>query len=72
VKLKELGKVLSDIANNPTVISDQDFEKKLKDVQGVVEALWNEARHGAGSMSHVKILLCMCYNAGGALNFATA
>ncbi|GFG33810.1 hypothetical protein Cfor_03510 [Coptotermes formosanus] len=49
VKLKELGKVLSDIANNPTVISDQDFEKKLKDVQGVVEALWNEARHGAGS-----------------------
>jgi coxsackievirus/adenovirus receptor len=55
VKLKELEKVLSDIASNPTVISDQDFEKKLKDVQGIVEQLWNEARQGAGSMIHITI-----------------
>lgn len=48
-KLKELEKVLSNIASNPTVISDQVFEKKLKDVQGFVEQLWNDARHGAGS-----------------------
>jgi coxsackievirus/adenovirus receptor len=55
VKLKELEKVLGDIASSPTVISDQDFEKKLKDVQGIVEQLWNEARQGAGSMIHITI-----------------
>lgn len=60
VRLKELEKVLTDIASNPTVISDQDFENKLKDVQGIVEQLWNEARHGAGSMIHIRTLLCAC------------
>jgi len=48
-KLQELERVLSNIASNPTVISDQDFEKKLKDVQGFVEGLWNDAKQGAGS-----------------------
>ncbi|XP_069688400.1 laminin subunit gamma-1 [Periplaneta americana] len=48
-KLKELEKVLSDIESNPTVINDQNFENKLKDVQDVVERLWNDAKHGAGS-----------------------
>lgn len=53
VKLKELEKVLSDIASNPTVISDQDFENKLKEVERIMEQLWNEARHGAGSMIYM-------------------
>jgi len=52
-KLQELERVLSNIASNPTVISDQDFEKKLKDVQGFVEGLWNDAKQGAGSMNHI-------------------
>jgi coxsackievirus/adenovirus receptor len=56
-KLQELENVLSNIASNPTLISDQGFENKLKDVQGFVEGLWNDARHGAGSMSHIKVLL---------------
>ncbi|KAJ9596346.1 hypothetical protein L9F63_012621, partial [Diploptera punctata] len=48
-KLEELEKVLLDIANNPTVISDEDFEKKLKDVQDIVDRLWKDAKQGAGS-----------------------
>ncbi|PSN35327.1 Laminin subunit gamma-1, partial [Blattella germanica] len=48
-KLEQLQSVLRDIANNPTVISDEDFEKKLKDVQAIVDRLWNEAKHGAGT-----------------------
>jgi len=54
-KLQELERVLSNIASNPTVISDQDFEKKLKDVQRFVEELWNDAKQGAGSMNHMKV-----------------
>jgi coxsackievirus/adenovirus receptor len=68
-KLKELEKVLSNIASSPTVISDQDFEKKLRDVQGFVEGLWNDARRGAGSMIHIKILCYIFYNDGEDLNF---
>jgi coxsackievirus/adenovirus receptor len=52
-RLRELEKVLRDIASSPTVISDEDFEKKLQEVQRIVEGLWNEARHGAGGMTYM-------------------
>ena len=48
-KLQELEKVLNDIASNPTVINDEDFEKKLRDVQEIVEKLSDDAKHGTGS-----------------------
>lgn len=71
-KLQELEKVLSNIASNPTVISDQDFERKLKEAQGFVEELWNDAKHRAGSMSHIKICLACFTLLGETWNSGTA
>ena len=48
VKLRELEKLLDDIANSPTVIDDADFEDKLREVQASVEALEKEAKYGIG------------------------
>nr|CAD7262431.1 unnamed protein product [Timema shepardi] len=47
-KLNELKLVLSNIARDPTVINDTNFENKLRDVQFKVEDLWNRAKQGAG------------------------
>nr|CAD7454512.1 unnamed protein product [Timema tahoe] len=47
-KLNELKHVLSNIASDPTVINDTNFENKLRDVQFKVEDLWNRAKQGAG------------------------
>lgn len=47
-KLRELEKLLEDIANSPTVIDDADFENKLKEVQLRVENLEKEVKFGIG------------------------
>lgn len=49
-KLESLKKVLDDIASNPTVISDENFDKKLKQVEEAVADLWNKAKVAIGSM----------------------
>ncbi|KAK6627638.1 hypothetical protein RUM44_010117 [Polyplax serrata] len=49
-KLRELEKLLDDIANSPTVIDDAEFEDKLKEVQTRVEALEKEAKFGVGGI----------------------
>ncbi|XP_067003262.1 laminin subunit gamma-1 [Anabrus simplex] len=48
-KLAELEKVLNDIASSPTVISDEEFDKKLNEVERIVDDLWNDAKRGAGT-----------------------
>ncbi|XP_075230002.1 laminin subunit gamma-1 isoform X2 [Lycorma delicatula] len=42
--LKHLDSVLGDIAANPTVINDEEFEHKLREVLAKVEQLWNDAK----------------------------
>ncbi|RZF38368.1 hypothetical protein LSTR_LSTR009263 [Laodelphax striatellus] len=42
--LRQLDKILGDIAANPTVINDADFENKLREVMARVDRLWNEAK----------------------------
>ncbi|XP_018901355.2 laminin subunit gamma-1 isoform X1 [Bemisia tabaci] len=44
--LTYLGKVLSDIANTPTIIDDQDFKNKLRDVSQSIDTLWKETGSG--------------------------
>ncbi|VVC25129.1 Hypothetical protein CINCED_3A009745 [Cinara cedri] len=46
--LRKLEKVLKDINNNPTVINDEDFEQKLKEVQVSVNELENNAKLTTG------------------------
>uniref|UniRef100_A0A1B6D2A0 Laminin subunit gamma-1 n=1 Tax=Clastoptera arizonana TaxID=38151 RepID=A0A1B6D2A0_9HEMI len=45
--LNELNKVLKNIADNPTVISDSEFEENLLKVTASVDQLWKEALAGA-------------------------
>ncbi|XP_039287282.1 laminin subunit gamma-1 [Nilaparvata lugens] len=42
--LRRLDGILADIAANPTVINDADFEAKLHEVMARVDRLWNEAK----------------------------
>lgn len=42
--LRKLENVLKDINNNPTVINDEQFEKKLKEVQAYVNELEKNAK----------------------------
>lgn len=66
VKLKELEKLLDNIANSPTVIDDADFENKLKEVQTKVENLEREAKFGVGGtysfffLLFKSSILCLC------------
>ncbi|XP_054274289.1 laminin subunit gamma-1-like isoform X2 [Macrosteles quadrilineatus] len=46
--LKHLNSVLKEIQDNPTVIDDVDFDKKLHVVQEYVEDLWRDARDATG------------------------
>lgn len=48
-KLKQLQNVLKDINNNPTVVNDERFEEKLKEVQSYVSDLEKEAKAATGS-----------------------
>ncbi|XP_063244920.1 laminin subunit gamma-1 isoform X2 [Bacillus rossius redtenbacheri] len=47
-RLGELRAVLENIASDPTVSNDTNFERKLRDVQEKVEDLWTRARLGSG------------------------
>lgn len=46
--LKNLEKVLKDINEHPTVINDEDFEFKLKEVQSYVNELEKNAKLATG------------------------
>jgi len=48
-KLDKLVELLSNITDNPHIINDVDFERKLTEVQQRVDQLWNDAKKGAGS-----------------------
>ena len=41
IRLKEL---LDNITSTPTIVDDEEFEKKLDEVQERVDALYNEAK----------------------------
>lgn len=46
--LRKLEKVLKDINNNPTVVNDEEFENKLKEVQSYVNKLEQDVKSGTG------------------------
>jgi len=46
--LRKLENVLKDINNNPTVINDEEFEQKLKEVQSYVNELETNTKLAAG------------------------
>lgn len=46
--LRKLEKVLKDINNSPTVINDEEFEQKLKEVQLYVNELEKDAKLATG------------------------
>lgn len=47
-KLNELKIILKEIASNPTVIDDSEFESNLNIVQQKIEELSKEAKSGSG------------------------
>lgn len=47
-KLKNMKKLLQDIASTPTVINDDQFEAKIKAVQEKFDILYEDAKSGAG------------------------
>lgn len=47
-KLADLKKVLQEIASNPTVIDDVEFESKLKVVEEKINILAEDAKSGSG------------------------
>lgn len=46
--LRKLEKVLKDIKSNPTVVNDEEFDKKLKEVQVAVNELETNAKDATG------------------------
>lgn len=46
--LKKLENVLKNIKNNPTVVNDEEFDKKLKEVEAAVNALEANAKVATG------------------------
>lgn len=48
-KLADLKQILQQIASNPTVIDDAEFEAKLKMVEEKVNILAEDAKSGSGS-----------------------
>ena len=48
-RLSELERLLKDILNNPTVLSDDAFEEKMATVINMVDSLWNDAKNAASS-----------------------
>lgn len=48
-KLADLKKILQQIASNPTVIDDAEFEAKLKMVEEKINILAEDAKSGSGS-----------------------
>lgn len=46
--LRKLETVLKDINNSPTVINDEEFEQKLKEVQSYVNELEKNAKLSTG------------------------
>lgn len=59
--LAELENTLKKINSSPTVISDSDFEKELKNVQDRVRALLNVAIQGSGSNYYCFLLLLLLF-----------
>lgn len=47
-KLKNMKKLLQDIASTPTVINDDQFEAKIKAVQEKFDILYEDAKSGSG------------------------
>lgn len=46
--LRYLENVLKNIENNPTVVNDEEFDKKLKEVQAAVNELETNAKGATG------------------------
>lgn len=64
--LKKLENVLKDINNNPTVVIDQEFETKLKEVQAQVNELEKNAIAAtSGNYKIFKQLMNNIFNNGG-------
>ena len=55
--LRKLEDVLKNINNNPTVIIDDDFEQKLKEVQSRVDELEQNAKFATGGMCKISLYL---------------
>lgn len=55
-KLKNMKKLLQDIASTPTVINDDQFEAKIKAVQEKFDILYEDAKSGSGSGGDQTIL----------------
>lgn len=56
--LRKLENVLKDINNSPTVINDEEFEQKLKEVQSYVNELENNVKLATGG----ECKTCSCPN----------
>jgi len=59
--LRKLEDVLKNINNNPTVVIDDDFEQKLKEVQSQVDELEQNAKFATGGMCKTCLLLLLLY-----------
>lgn len=55
--LRKLEDVLKNINNNPTVVVDDDFEQKLKEVQSQIDELEQNAKFATGGMCQTCLLL---------------
>lgn len=47
-KLSDIKKTLKEIQSKPTVIDDDEFEHRLKNVQETIDILTDDAKSGAG------------------------
>ena len=56
-QLRELSSQLERIVNNPTVVADVDFDRKLAEVQQRVDRIWEEARENSGGDRSITLQL---------------
>ncbi|GLH05167.1 Netrin-A [Gryllus bimaculatus] len=48
-KLKDLRDLLNKISSSPVVLNDEEFDRKIVEVEAIVNELWNNAKEGTGS-----------------------
>lgn len=60
--LRHLENVLKDIKNNPTVVNDEEFDKKLKAVQAAVDELERNAKDATGGEYNILFYLTTSHN----------
>ena len=58
-RLAELERLLRDIVDNPTVLTDDDFDETLSIIINKVDSLWNDAKNAAtsGGMNYLLVTL---------------